>query len=469
MFEQLIQLLRGKRSTSNQDQRFDVSLDINDILGLYNAGNAGVSPVLSNDDYSSYIDGVYEFNATAASAINLLVNTMTSIPLKYTIGEGDKKEDITNDESYEFVKLLNNPNKDETKSLFRRTMYLNNLITGNSFIWTVKSILNEKEVISWRNIPVQDVVLQVVGLNEVVIPEVVAVQFTYQSKLIKNVPYRDFIHIREPNLKSNFGDNHSFYGMPLLKSARQLIKASNETNNAAISSMTNNGASGILFIALDKIQNGMASMMGNSDVELSRLSDRFKKKTTGSGNYNSIETTNTPIDYKEIGRSLKDMDVSELQKSQMRMIANMFNLPTQLMNDPDSSTFANMGNAMIWLYTIAAIPRVKYANEFIIKNIREQYKEPTFNIEVDENSISEIQNSILEKKAQTVKDLNSWTINEQRKYTGQTELEGEIYNTPIIILQSQIQQANDDDNEAKAKKYIVDNAQIEFETLISKN
>ncbi len=143
------------------------------------------------------------------------------------------------------------------------------------------------------------------------------------------------------------------------------------------------------------------------------------------------------------------------------MISNIFNLPTQLQNDPDSSTFANMSNAMIWLYTIAAIPRVKYANEFIVKYIREEYKEPTFNIVVDENSIPEIQNSILQSKAETVKDLDSWTINEQRAYTGQDEKEGEIYNTPIFLLKQQAQ----NDTESEAKNYIVDQAYKEFKSL----
>ena len=459
MLDKIKELFKGKKQIQTPNNA-SVKLDINDVLGLYNAGNGGVSPVIGSDDYSAYITYVYEFNSIAASAINLLANTMTSIPLKYTIGEGENVKDITNDNSIEYINLLNNPCEDTTASLFRRTMYLNNLITGNSFIWTVRSLIDES-ITSWRNVAVQDVVLQVAGLNDV-LAKVIGVEFTYQSKIVKAVPYADFIHIREPNLKSGFGDDKVFYGMPPLKPARQLIKASNETNNAAISAMTNNGASGILYLALDKMKDGLSGLIsGNSDVELDRLSSKFKNKTAGSQNYNTVETTNMPIDYKEIGRSLKDLDVSDLQKSQMRMISNIFNLPTQLQNDPDSSTFANMSNAMIWLYTIAAIPRVKYANEFIVKYIREEYKEPTFNIVVDENSIPEIQNSILQSKAETVKDLDSWTINEQRAYTGQDEKEGEIYNTPIFLLKQQTQ----NDTESEAKNYIIDQAYKEFKSL----
>lgn len=379
----------------------------------------------------------YLYNHILYSVINKVINSCSGVPWNYyeerTKGAKARynraiiNKDIdtaiyTKQTQFEIVeksevnKFLLKPNNYQELNDLITDLIGFYLITGNGYWYGIRRMGGDNRVLEAHTAPAHLMTI---------------IYGTYFDP-IKGYELRGYIRdmIAKENVMhiKNFNPNYQhlgswLYGISPIMASSKLITLSNNGLDSQINAFKNQGARGILT--------------GDTSPELTetqakQLRERWDS-LKGSTNSGDIMISGQPLRWTQIGYSPVDLQIIENQKMTLRDICRIYNVPAQIMGDPESATYNSMKEARKDLITGASLPimeKVKSGlNRFLLTNKDTGY------IDYDIQAFIEL-NEDLDKLAATLNSMPWLTMNEKRVKSNVPEIDLPILNEVLISMGS---------------------------------
>ena len=226
-------------------------------------------------------------------------------------------------------------------------------------------------------------------------------EYTLEYNGTYRIPAEFICHIKNFNPYYDGSGSH-LYGMSPLKAGLRSMDANNEALTTGVKYLQNQTARGMLISDEGDITESQAR----------QLKDKFRNTYQGSNNAGDLIITPKKLSWVNFGLNASDLSLIEQYNASIKDLCNVYNVPVQLLNNTDSSTYNNMKEAKKALYQNAIIPELIRIREELNRWLTPQYGEKLY-IDFDFQSIPELQ----EETEKVVDQMSkSWwlTPNEKR-------------------------------------------------------
>ena len=372
------------------------NIDFNKAIYNY-LGNSIVSS-LENDN--SYIDKGYRFNSTIYSIINLITKAATTIPFQVyeiqnandlkrykSLTNGDfnttslhnakilQKKSLVELDNTELHQLLERPNPAQSFNTFISEILAFGLLTGNRYIYGIgpDTGVNQNKYKELYVLPSQVMQIESDGIMNPV------KQYSLEYNGIYKIPAEQILHIKDFNPYYDGTGSH-LYGMSPLKAGLRTMDANNEALTTGLKYLQNQTARGVL----------MSDEGDLNEVQARQLKDKFKQQYQGSKNAGDVVVTPKKLSWINFGLNASDLSLIEQYKASIKDLCNIYNVPVQLLNNTDSSTYNNQKEAKKALYQNAVIPQMVKIREELNRWLTPQYGNNLF-IDFDFTVVPELQ------------------------------------------------------------------------------
>ncbi len=348
---------KQQKSLHNHNRRI---LENNELLRALNQFNNNFSQINTEFGGDEFVKNGYGGNADVYAIINYIITTASNVPLLLEIKQPDGTWKI--DPDSELIRLINEPNPETGYSLMIEELLGWKLIDGNGYLYAprIRAGVNKGKSQRLWVMPSNGVRVMGGGLTQIISG------YTYDG-WTGEIPPENVMTVRYFNpLGTLSGDKRAiFTGQSPLKAAEMVIKKLNTGALSEITAFANNGAIGVFS------RDGQEGQFTEEQSE--KLDRRWKQRYGGAKNKNSIAHTPANIKYHKIGESPADLKVVEAALAAKRQIAAIFKFPTELLNDPDGSTFNNQAEAHKSLYTNVIVPEMRGIGEGINRWLASSY------------------------------------------------------------------------------------------------
>ena len=401
-----------RKSSQNTNEAF------NKLVYRY-IGNNLISST-ENDD--TYINKGYRFNSTVYSIVNLISKTAGNIPFQIyevknenelkrykSITSGTitttglvnsniiQKRALVNVEDTDLHELLNRPNPAQSFNSWIQEVIAFGALTGNRYIYGIAPDTgqNSGKYKELYVLPSQVVEIHSGGLMKPV------KEYTLEYNGTYRIPAEFICHIKNFNPYYDGSGSH-LYGMSPLKAGLRSMDANNEALTTGVKYLQNQTARGMLISDEGDITESQAR----------QLKDKFRNTYQGSNNAGDLIITPKKLSWVNFGLNASDLSLIEQYNASIKDLCNVYNVPVQLLNNTDSTTYNNMKEAKKALYQNAIIPELIRIREELNRWLTPQYGEKLY-IDFDFQSIPELQEETEKVVDQMAK---SWwlTPNEKR-------------------------------------------------------
>lgn len=326
------------------------------------------------DDVNSYIVNGYQANDIIYSIVNMIMEKVKVAPwgLYKVVDEQKLKQyqSFLDKKDYAEAKLARRKALEPIVNFNRQTGRLNDLlkwpnsedtfselvaagsgyinITGNNYLWAdlLKNGANEGLPSELWNVPAQHMSIRATR-------EFPQKKTGYQLNIgpITSFSVEEIMH--EKLFNPSYGaSGDGLYGMAPIKAAIKTTTRNNASKKAGATQLENNGAAGIAYL-----DDPVVTASGRSE-QIDAVKRVWAKEYTGKENYGKIAFSGYKMGYTSVGLSLKEMALSELELVDMRILANVWGLPSQLLNDPQNKSYNNAKEAEKALTSRCALPRL---------------------------------------------------------------------------------------------------------------
>ncbi len=381
----------------------------------------GTNIIMNEDNEDTYIRDGYQRNATVYSIINLIVKAATTIPMTvYRVkneptakqyksmtsglmdGNAMYKANILRKRAFEEVKdtdleaLLKRPNPEQSFSAWLGEIVAFGKLTGNRYIYGIApdTGANAGKFQELYNLPSQ--LVEIVS-GGVMMP-VAGYKIQYNSMI--EVAPELICHIKDfnPDYDSS-GSN--LYGQSPLRAGLRVLSSNNEAVTTGLKYLQNQTSRGMLI-----------SKDGNlTEVQAQTLKDKFRKSYQGAANAGDIIITPKDLSWVNFGLSASDLSLIEQYNGTIKDLCNIYNIPVQLLNNTDSSTYNNMKEAKKALYQNAVIPELIKIRDELNRWLAPKFGADLY-IDFDFTAISEMQEEVDKLVTQLA---NAWWITPNEK------------------------------------------------------
>ena len=382
----------------------------------------GNNLISSTENDDTYINKGYRFNSTVYSIVNLISKTAANIPFQiYEVkNENDlkryksltsgsvtttsiinsniiQKKALIGVEDTDLHELLNRPNPAQSFNSWIQEIIAFGALTGNRYIYGIspETGQNSGKYKELYVLPSQVVEIHSGGLMKPV------KEYTLEYNGTYRIPAESICHIKNFNPYHNGSGSH-LYGMSPLKAGLRSMDANNEALTTGVKYLQNQTARGMLISDEGDITESQAR----------QLKDKFRNTYQGSQNAGDLIITPKKLSWVNFGLNASDLSLIEQYNASIKDLCNVYNVPVQLLNNTDSTTYNNMKEAKKALYQNAVIPELIRIREELNRWLTPQYGDKLY-IDFDFNSIPELQEETEKVVDQMVK---SWwlTPNEKR-------------------------------------------------------
>lgn len=321
-------------------------------------------PIFNKTDTDSLIKNGYQGNADVYAIINYISTLASNID--WTLSEiKDEKALISfkNREEYDvktmaleakaleqiskhpILDVWANPNQLQTRSEFIYNWCGFKLITGNAYINGVApAIGNNKGLFQELFImPSQFVEILPGNMRQPIKRYIIDIG-------MKTLEFEPEVVNHSKYFNPDFINGQSLFGMSPLQAAFRILQSSNDADTARVRAYQNQGAIGMISAGSNEEE------MKMSPTELKALSDKYQEKFGGVENFNKVLFTTAMAKWDNMGLSPVDMAIIESKLSDFRTLCRVYNFPSQLLNDPEGTTFNNMKEAKKASITDAVMP-----------------------------------------------------------------------------------------------------------------
>jgi HK97 family phage portal protein len=378
------------------------------------------------------ISNGYNTNPFVYAVVNKLALLMASVPLrvqkvvkvdkyaKYKALDWNLKaehqelkgEALENVPDHRMQILLDEPNSEYGDFDFRKNRYINLLVTGNSYIEALQPTEGRPPIELWNLPPLA------VTLNESnnFYDKIVEAYFNW-GVTSKTIPKDKLLHSKYYN------PTGSVYGLSPLSAARKAVQQVNDgdTWNAAL---LQNGAKPEFIIIVAS---------GTPDTEKKKLKQRWKDEYSGPHNANKdpIVMEEDFMKLEQLGYTVKDMDWSKSQLTNMRKVYDVYGVGSEIFNDPENKIQSNKREAMRALYTDRLLPEVEDFASELQRFLLPKYKEDNLVITPDITGIDAL-NEEKDKVASRMAQSKWLTMNEKREEMGYERLDIPEFDEPWL-------------------------------------
>jgi len=351
-----------------------------------------------NDD--SYITQGYQKNATIYSLINLITKAATTIPFQVyektsendykrykalTSGIMDaasiqkasilQKNALVELQDTELHKILERPNPAQSYNAWLTELIAFGKLTGNRYIYGIgpDTGANVGKFTELYVMPSQ--VMEIIS-NGIMEP---VSQYKLEYNGTKYIDASEICHIKDFNPYYDGTGSHLYGQSPLQAGLRSLT-----TNNEAVQT-------GVKYLQNQTARGLLTSEMGDiNEVQAQQLKDKFRRQHQGSDNAGDIIITPNKMSWINFGLNASDISLIAQYNASIKDLCNIYNVPVQLLNNTDSSSYNNMKEAKKALYQNAVIPELIKIKDELNRWLAPKYGDKLC-IEFDFSVIPELQ------------------------------------------------------------------------------
>lgn len=331
--------------------------------------------VAITDNTNNYIQKGYNINDIVYSIIKLITDKIKVAPWSiyrvkdevamkslHAMGKravwGPRDYGIAKDlhkKAFEKVKdpgkwgdLLKYPNDYETFPEYVANACGYQLLTGNSYVWAdmLDAGANKGMPNSLWTLPSQFTSIKATDQFPSKILAYVVQLWGSMDFDVSEVMHTKYWN---PNWDIN---GQQLYGQAPLRAALKILNRDNSSLDASTAAFQNEGIKGILH---------MKNQIGSADSEEVLNEVRALKKTmvtewVGEINKGKMGLSGYDMGWLPIGLNAEEMQQIENEKWNLRRLCAVYGIQSQLLNDPDNKTFANVEDAEKSLTTRCALP-----------------------------------------------------------------------------------------------------------------
>lgn len=365
---------------------------------VYN--HLGNNLITSEENDDTYINKGYRFNSTIYSIVNLITKSASTVPFQVyevrnenelkrykaltsgTISDGAlfnsklvQKRAFVELEDTELHELLNRPNPAQSYNTWIQEIVAFGALTGNRYIYGIAPKTGDA---SGRFgelyiLPSQCVEIHSGGLMEPV------KEYTLQYNGTRKVDAEFICHIKNYNPYYDGTGSH-LYGMSPLRAGLRSMDANNEALTTGVKYLQNQTARGMLIADEGDITENQART----------LKSKFRQTYQGSNNAGDVIITPKKLSWVNFGLNASDLSLIEQYNASIKDLCNIYNVPVQLLNNTESSTYNNMKEAKKALYQNAVIPELVKIREELNRWLTPRFGDRLY-IDFDLSVIPELQ------------------------------------------------------------------------------
>ncbi len=379
------------------------------ILELIGKGN----PVYISDNTESYIRYGYLFNPTVYSVVSLIAQKASLVPWGvysvrnqkslslYKSGTSEltvkkmmlRKSAITELDNHPLNELFIKPNPLQGWAEYIEQVVGYKLVTGNTYIHAIspEKGINKGQVKELWNIPTPFIeILAGDRMNPIA-------GYRYIPERGVVIPPEQMIHLKywTPDYQSGA----MLYGQSPIRAGRRVVSKSNSSYDAATSAMQNMGVLGVLSSNIKSDGEGLTT------EQAERIEAKLKLKASSKSD-NKWMATSADLKWQQMGMSPVDLAIIESDKMDLRMICNLYHVPSELFNDPENKVNATRQESGKEVWANAVIPALTQFRDAFNQFIKGQYDQNIY-IDFDTSVIPELQDDL---KKQVDQLQNAWWI-----------------------------------------------------------
>jgi|GEM_PF-1319203 len=347
---------------------------------------------------TSYIKQGYKENALVYAAVSTIASACRRAHFKlFDVRNRNQKTEVT---AHPLLDMLNRPNPMQSKATFIDGCITYYLLTGECFMVKLSPGLGSNKDITQNLITYSPQYIKVTQDPNSGLPA--GYLFDNNRRKIE-IPADDMIFWKRTDPEG------SIRGMSPLMAARRVIVHSNNAYEANMKLTQNMGPSGILAYPADY-----------DDTQLDQLQKKYESKYGGPKNYGKTMFTTGDVKWIATGFKAEDLQLVEGQRMSLRDLCNIYNISSQLLNDPENKTYNNMQDARRALILNAVLPLMKefcdVLNSYLLPEF-EKRDGTRYELEVDKHCWEEIWDD-LQVQANTAAQAWWLTLNERRQLMG---------------------------------------------------
>jgi HK97 family phage portal protein len=310
--------------------------------------------------------------------------------------------------------LLERPNPMQSYGSFIQELIAFGKLTGNRYIYGIAPETGLKQYKELYVLPSQLVEIHSGGIMQPV------KEYSLQYNGSHKIPAEVVCHIKDFNPNYNLSGSH-LYGQSPLKAGLRSLQTNNEATETGVKYLQNQTARGVL----------MSDEGDINEVQAQQLKDRFKQQYRGSNNAGDIVITPKKLSWINFGLNASDLSLIEQYNASIKDLCNIYNVPSVLLNNTESSTYNNVKEAKKSLYQNAILPEMLKIRDELNRWLMPQFGEK-LKLDFDFTAIPELQ----EETEKIVNQMSSawWlTPNEKRIATGYgVDEENDMMNTYYV-------------------------------------
>lgn len=373
--------------------------------------------------------GVYQIKDEKAYGQLLAVRKEPHLPGRYKMAKDLSVKAI---EPYsgdgKLTELLRYPNETQTLSDLHESLWGFKLVTGDYYeYWqTADDGLNRGKPLSLSSLPADK--MEIFGSKT--FPQI---EESYQLQLGAILPFTrdEILHEKYWNPEWDlYGEQ--LYGMSPLRAALRRIQRNNEAQVAGLSAFQNGGARGLL--TPENNESVVSSLSEMTWEQLGAIKERVDMEIGGGAKMaNKTSLLNMPFKWQSIGLSPVDLAILESEQFDLRMLCNVFGVPSQLMNDPENKSYNNQSEGEKALTARCAMPLLNSRRDSFNRKLQSlpAYKGKNIIVDYDMTVYTELE----EDKKEQAEWLNTawWlTGNQKLAMMGEPESDNPLMNEVIL-------------------------------------
>ena len=381
----------------------------------------GESIVWNPENDDSYITEGYRKNSTIYALVNLITKAATTIPFQVyektnendykrykamTSGTFDaatihkaamlQKRSLVELQDTELHQLLERPNPAQSYNSFIGELIAFGKLTGNRYIYGIgpDTGANVGKYTELYVMPSQIMEIVSGGIMKPVSKYKIEYNGTFE------IPAEEICHIKDFNPYYDGTGSH-LYGQSPLRAGLRSLTTNNEAVQTGVKYLQNQTARGLL----------MSDEGDINEVQAQQLKDKFRKQFQGSDNAGDVIITPKKLSWVNFGLNAADVSLIEQYNASIKDLCNIYNVPVQLLNNTESSSYNNMKEAKKALYQNAVIPELLKIKDELNRWLAPKYGDKLC-IEFDFSVIPELQ----EETDKVVEQLSkAWWITPNEK------------------------------------------------------
>ena len=184
------------------------------------------------------------------------------------------------------------------------------------------------------------------------------------------------LHIKHWNPAYDFaGTQH--YGLSPLKAASKVLKRSNSAKYASVMAFENGGAAGVLYVDDERMTAPQAA------EQIAAIKAKWNDEYSGKEHFKKVALSGYKTGFTKITDTLVDMNLIAMEDLDLRRLANIWGIPSQLLNDPANKTYNNQKEAEVALTSRCALPKLTSRRDNLNRKLQTDWGFKGVNVYVD--------------------------------------------------------------------------------------